>query len=366
MGLKKILLINWRDNHNPEAGGAEVYYHEIFKRIARQGRYAITVLTHAYPGAPAEEDMDGLRVVRRGSRLLFNYAVIPFVRRRAASFDLIIEDINKIPFFTPLYCKKPRLHLVMHFFGKAIFRELSFPMALYVYAAERLVPGVYRRERFVAISKSTRDEIVAFTRDESRVRVVEPGIDTERYAPGPKASPPFLLYLGRLKRYKNVDFLIQCFPQLLSRFPDLRLEIGGTGDDGKRLSAMITGLNLKESVHLLGFIPEAEKKRLLQSAALFVNPSAKEGWGITSIEAALSGTASVASRVPGLQDSVVHDRTGLLFKYGDRNDFIGQVSALLSDPQRRRRMEEEAVAFAGKFSWDSMAEKMAAVLDGVL
>ncbi|MFH1761755.1 MAG: glycosyltransferase family 1 protein, partial [bacterium] len=100
MGPKRILLINWRDIKNPEAGGAEVYYHEIFKRLACSDKYDITVLSHYYNGAQRYEDFEGIHIIRKGSRSFFNYSVIPFVRTNGHKYDLIMEDINKIPFFT--------------------------------------------------------------------------------------------------------------------------------------------------------------------------------------------------------------------------------------------------------------------------
>ena len=71
MEKKKILLINWRDIKNPEAGGAELYFHEIFKRINTRN-YEVTVLSHSVKGLPAEEVVDGMRTIRTGNKFLFN------------------------------------------------------------------------------------------------------------------------------------------------------------------------------------------------------------------------------------------------------------------------------------------------------
>ncbi|MBN1307358.1 MAG: glycosyltransferase family 4 protein, partial [Chitinispirillaceae bacterium] len=226
--MKRILLINWRDIKNPEAGGAEIYYHEIFRRIAAKG-CAITVLAHRFRDAPEREEVDGITVIRRGSKFLFNFAIIPFLLRNRARFDLVVEDLNKIPFFTPLYLRCPRLHLVMHFFGAEIFREALFPAALYIYFMEKLAALCYRGELFVAISESTAREIERFPVPRHRIGIVEPGVDTSFYRPVcPKADPPVLAYLCRLMKYKNVQFIIRALPLLQKSIPDLSLEIGGT------------------------------------------------------------------------------------------------------------------------------------------
>ena len=154
MANKKILLINWRDIKNPEAGGAELYFHEIFKRLNTRG-YDVTVLAHKVKGMPDEEVVDGMRTIRIGSKFLFNYSAFLYARKHQKEYDLIVEDLNKIPFFTPMGTKSKRLHMVMHFFRKSIFREAFFPFALYVYLMERAVALFYKKENFLAISQST-------------------------------------------------------------------------------------------------------------------------------------------------------------------------------------------------------------------
>ena len=360
---RKILLINWRDIRNPEAGGAEVYYHQIFRRIAG-AQWQVDVLAHAFAGGAAAEVVDGIRVIRRGSRGLFNYGVRAFVRARQNDYDLIIEDLNKLPFFTPLYVTRPRLHMVMHFFGTSIFREAVFPVATYVYLFERLMAQVYRGERFVAISGSTRDDILRLVRKVKDVDVVEPGIDTAFYHPAvPKSETPLLVTVTRLKKYKNVQFLIDTLPRVRQRVGDVRLAVAGGGDYLDALRARAARAGVADAVTFMGRVTEEQKRELLSRATLFVNPSAKEGWGITTIEAAMCGTTSVASDVAGLRDSVRDGETGVLFPYNDAEAFVERVSSLLRDPQRRTVLETRAREHAASLNWEHMAGRMVTVLE---
>ncbi len=360
---RKILLINWRDIRNPEAGGAEVYYHEIFRRLP-DAEWQVDVLAHAYRGGAAEETVDGVRVLRQGSRGLFNYRVPSFVRAHQNEYDLIIEDINKLPFFTPLYVSRPRLHMVMHFFGTAIFREAAFPAALYVYLFERLIPLAYRNERFVAISGSTAHEIRSLVGRVKRVDVIEPGVDPAFYRPSaPKSSTPLLVTVTRLKKYKNVQFLIDTLPALRERVPGTQLVVAGGGEYLDALRERAARRGVAQFVSFAGRVSEEEKRDLLSRATLFVNPSAKEGWGITTIEAAMCGTTSVASDVAGLCDSVQDGKTGVLFPYNDTTVFVERTSALLCDHERRRALEVNAREYAFSLTWGQMAERMAAVLE---
>jgi len=356
--VKKILLINWRDIKNPEAGGAEIYYHEIFKRLATKG-YSITVLSHTFAGAPAEETIDGLRVIRMGSKLLFNYQIIRWLLKFQNNFNLIIEDLNKIPFFTPLYITRPRLHLAMHFFGTEIFREAFFPLALYVFLMEKLAAIIYRKERFVAISESTASDLERFPVPRSNISIVEPGINTSYFhTVCPKADPPVIAHVGRLMKYKNVQFVIACLPDLIKHSPGLTFHIGGFGDYRGHLEKLASSLGVADRVTFLGRISEDEKRILLSKATFFVNPSAKEGWGINNIEANLCGTVSLSNNVHGLRDSVIDNVTGLLYKPDNKADFIAKAIVLLTDGNKRTAMEAAALKRARGLDWDEIAKAM--------
>ena len=117
-----ILVINWQDIKNPLGGGAEVHLHEIFKRIAAMG-HQVTLLCCKYPGLPDEDILDGINIFRRGNRNFFNYAV-PFQYwklKKKYQFDIVIDDINKIPFYTPHFVKEPVIGIIHHLFGSSIF-----------------------------------------------------------------------------------------------------------------------------------------------------------------------------------------------------------------------------------------------------
>ena len=120
----KILILNWQDIRNPLAGGAEVHLHEIFCRIVQQG-HSVTLFCSSYPGSAPEETIKGIRVVRRGGRYTFNFRLLwhYLTRLRKESYDVVVDDMNKIPFFTPAYIRRPLTVVVHHLFDKSIFLE---------------------------------------------------------------------------------------------------------------------------------------------------------------------------------------------------------------------------------------------------
>ncbi|HYU90568.1 MAG TPA: glycosyltransferase family 4 protein, partial [Gemmatimonadales bacterium] len=221
----RILLVNWNDRENPHAGGAETHLHEIFGRLARGG-HAIDLVSSGWPGAPRDAELDGLRVHRSGGRHSFALRARGVVRRllRANRYDVVVEDINKLPLFLPGLTDRPFCALVPHLFGATAFREASWPIAGVVWAAERPIPWAYRRAWFHAISESTRDDLVRRGVPRERIEVIYPGVDATWYAPDaaePRSREPTFLYVGRLKRYKGVEIALRALALARQARPDL-------------------------------------------------------------------------------------------------------------------------------------------------
>jgi glycosyltransferase involved in cell wall biosynthesis len=365
-----VVAVNFRDPTHPEAGGAELHLEEILLEAVRRGA-RVTWLVSGYPGAEPDDTHRGMRIVRRGSWWNFNL-IVPGVLRREFSDpapDLVIEDINKVPCFTPLWTRSPVAVIVPHLFGGAAFQEASFPVALYVVLLEALIPVVYRRSRFVVISESTRDDLARRGIAPERVTVVHCGMNHEAHRVDPavsKAARPTVLFVGRLRRYKGVDWLLRSLPAVRSRLPDTRLVVIGDGPDRARLEAQAARLAVLDAVEMLGFVSQAEKARRLSEAWVLVQPSPKEGWGLTVVEAGACGTAVVAADSPGLRDSVRSDETGLLVPFGDDAALAAALVRVLGDAALRERLAAAGVAWARRFTWPQCARaSLEALLAGV-
>ena len=365
----KILLVNWNDRENPQAGGAEIHLHELFGRIASSGRgHDVHLIASGWPGCAPRAVVDGMQVTRVGGRHSFALRGRGAVRRalRAQPFDVVIEDINKLPLSLPMLTSLPFVAIVPHLFGTTAFTEASPPMATVVWAAELPIPWIYRRAAFHAISESTRDDLVRRGVSKERIVVIHPGVDSQAYRPDPatpRAAHPTFLYLGRLKRYKGVEFALRALAIARAARPDMTLDICGQGDDRPRLERLAGALGLRDAVRFLGYVPEEEKKRLLRRAWAVVFPSPKEGWGITNVEAAASGTPALASDSAGLRESVQHQITGYLVPHGDAQGLADRMLALAADPAAVERLGRAARTFAEGLSWDAAARATVAHIE---
>jgi glycosyltransferase involved in cell wall biosynthesis len=318
------------------------------------------LLCSGWPGGAPRAVVDGIEVERIGTRNSFTLLGRGAVRRalRAESPDIVVEDINKVPLFLPGLTSRPFVAIVPHLFGETAFKEASFPAASFVWLMERPIPLAYRRAAFHVISDSTRDDLITRGIRPGKIRVIQPGIDSAELTPDPagvRTAQPSFLYVGRLRRYKGVETAIRALAILHRSCPEAGLDIAGRGDDQPRLESLARELGVSASVRFHGFVPEPVKRSLLRAAWANVFPSAKEGWGITNVEAAACGTPSLASDSPGLRDSVRHGETGFLVPHGNAEALAARMQELAADPALVARLGASARRFAESLTWDAAA-----------
>ena len=357
-------MVNWQDRHNPNAGGAEEHLHQIFGRLARRG-HRITLLCSGWDGSDRTAEIDGIRVYRTGRRYTFNLSA-PFCHERRLGgerFDVVVEDLNKVPMLSPLWAPAPlHLLLVHHLFGTTAFREANPGLAAATWLFERIIPAVYRGLPCVAVSESTRQDLVQRGLRSVDIGVIRNGVELDRLKPAEARYPsPTIVYLGRLKRYKRVDLILKAVARLRRRGTGLNLIVAGKGDARRGLEATAEGLGIAEQVRFAGFVSEEEKAELLSRSWAHVLTSPKEGWGIVSMEASASGTPTIASDSPGLRETVRHGETGYLVPHGEV-DALAEALERVMKLEDCNRLGRAARSMAEEHSWGAMADSFEELL----
>ena len=354
--MERILVLNWQDRDNPQAGGAEEHVHQVFGRMAARG-YEVTLLATGFPECEPRVRLDGIDVHRTGGRYSFSFAAPLYYRRylRHERWDVVVDNLNKVPLFSPWWVSAPVVPLVHHLFGLTAFRQASLPLATATWLMERPLPLVYRGQPTIAVSQSTRDDLRArWLR--APIEVIPVGVDTSHCTPHPEGREtprPTLLYLGRLKRYKGVDLLVRAVAALARHGLHVDFLIAGAGDGRPRIERLVGDLRVDDRVIFLGFVDDRTKIDLMRTSWVHGLTSPKEGWGITVLEAGACGTPSVASDSPGLREAVQDGKTGLLVPHGDVDALAGAIRGLVTDRALRLRLGAEARRYAESLSWDA-------------
>ena len=361
----QILVFNWRDIRHPEAGGAEVNIHEQAKRWVKWG-HRVTLFTARSKGHKFRDNIDGIEVFRAGGRFTVYvwaiFAYLLFLRRHA---DVILDIENGIPFFTPFFSLKPKALLMHHLHQEQFLVELGpFFGRVGRFMERYLVPILYRKSKIIAVSQSTanRKRQALFRGHKLRIEVIYNGLDHSLYVSrNEKFREPTIIYLGRIKAYKRLPRLTAMMPTVRLQVPDAMLLIAGDGDALGEVEAAVERQAAKNFVCFVGRVSEEEKIDLLQRAWVAATPSMNEGWGVTVIEANACGTPAVAFRVPGLDESIAHGKSGLLAESDE--EFAQHLVSILNDPKLRQKLSEGAVEWAAAFDWDETARKMLKALE---
>lgn len=354
----RILMFNWRDTRHVWAGGAEQYIHQIAKRWVAEG-HKVTVFCGNDTKCPRNEVIDGVQMVRRGGfYMVYVWALLYYVFRFRGNFDVVVDSENGIPFFTPLFVRVPKILLIHHVHQDVFRANLWYPLAmLATFLETKCMPFLYRHVPVITVSQSSKQELNRIGIGDARILpIVHPGIETHRYSAHLKTAEPSVLYLGRLRPYKNVDVLLKAFGEVLKHVPEARLTIAGEGVSKRSLEHLTEQLGIRHAVRFAGRVSEERKIELLGAHWVMAQPSSIEGWGITVIEANACGTPVIASNVNGLRDSVVDGKTGLLVPAGDVPAWAQALTRVITDAHHRTELTNGALSWASYFDWDASAD----------
>lgn len=372
MAKLRILVLQWRDVENPASGGAERVLYFILKELVTLG-YDVIKIAPRFSGCKRIEVLNGIKIVRIGQKYsVYILAVIYYLIHLKRNVDFVIDVVTGVPWFTPLYVKKPKLAIIYHLGRKETFFSefptteglIGYFLAAVGWLAERTLPILYKAVPFVTLSQDTKGDLVNMGLDEKWITVVQEGIDLSLLKPGELKSPfPHMIYIGRLTRSKGVNFLIQSMKLVVVAVPEAKLSIVGRGHLENELKKTAQRLGIEKSIVFHGYLPEDEKIELLRKAHVLVMPSFREGWATPVIEANACGTPAVGTDAIGVRSTIRENVTGFLVPYGNTKMLADRVVRLLTDDELRNKMRLVAIAWAKKFDRKKMVPRFAALLE---
>jgi len=353
----KILWLTWKDRKNPLAGGAELVNEELAKRLVKDG-HEVIFLVAGFKGAEKKEIIDGYKVIRLGNRWTVYWQAFCYYQKNLKNWaDLVIDEVNTIPFFAKFYVKEENILFVHQLCRQIWFYEMFFPLNLIGYLIEPIYLWLLKDRLVITISNSSKNDLIKHGFKEERIKIItlgteiEPVKDLENIE---KYNCPTVLSLGSIRPMKNTGRIVKAFEYAKTKIPDLKLIIAGDSNSvyGKKVLDYISQSKNKKDIEYLGRVNQEKKIELMQKCHLICVASIKEGWGLIVTEANSQGTPAVVYNVDGLRDSVKNNITGLICEQNTTADLGMDIVNIFRNKENYPEMRQKAWEWSKEINFE--------------
>ena len=349
-------------------GGVQVHVRDLAETLIERG-HEVSVLTPVEdPATLPSYAVDGGRpraIPYNGSvaRLTLGVKATARVRRwiRDGDFDVLHVHEPLAPSLGGLACWAARGPIVATVHSSI---ERSRVLATGYYLAQTVLEKV---SAIIAVSEHARRTLVDHVGADAVL--IPNGVRVERFSAAPPLrdwGAPTVLFLGRLdEKRKGLAVLLEAYPLLRQRIPDLLLVLVGPGDPDEVLADV--GPALRAGIVCLGRVDDEAKASALVSADVYVAPHiGGESFGIVLLEAMAAGTPVVASDLDAFERVLDGGRCGVTFPVGDHVALADAVGSLLDDPAKRRELAERGRQRAAVYDWSAVSEDVLHVYESVV
>jgi glycosyltransferase involved in cell wall biosynthesis len=356
----KLLLLNWKDVEHPKVGGAELIVHYFAQELVKAG-HEVTLVCSSFPGAKPETEIDGVRIIRRGSLYTVFWHAYRYYKQLKEKPDFVIEHINTIGWMTPLYVPAEKRRAYLNQLAQAVWMyEFPWPLSWIGFVMERLQYLLYKTTTFLCYSQSTQDNLISYGIPAENIRQFTMGLDHTRYVPGEKKTKyPLFLFVARLVSMKRPRLCFEAFLEVLKKHPEAKFVFIGQGPEQFFINQAIYDHEVQRSVKVItnAFFVDKKSKdpkvTYMQQAWAHVLPSVKEGWGMVVTETAACGTPSIVSNVSGLRDSVQDGKSGVILSENpSKYELAEAMIRIIEDEPLRQKLSAGAIKWAKNFEWE--------------
>jgi glycosyltransferase involved in cell wall biosynthesis len=361
----------------PWYGGIETHVREISKRLIRLGLDVRILTTDPTNKLPKEELIDGIAISRFHS-FTFNEVHFFAPRLYSALMDLKDADLIHIHDYQDLPdlvlaltygCNRKPFVLTPHFhpMGGSTWRTIA-KKAYNLSLGKRIMQ---KADVVIAVSEYEKQLLQRkFGLQNYKVKYIPNGVDIKKIEniERKNVENKVILYVGRLEKYKGVQFLLKSFYKIKEDIPTSQLLIVGVGPYKNNLVRIANRLKIIGDVKFLENVPEKELMKLYCASSLFVMPSRYEAFCIALIEAMACGLPVIATKVGGMKELIKPNETGFLIDYPPNENLLAElIISLLEDPDTSRRIGEKAREYVlNKFSWSVVVQHLFTLYRNIL
>lgn len=367
-----ILIYNWRDIKNPLSGGAEILTHEMAKRWVND-HHRVTWFSSSFENAKKKEIIDGVNIVRSGKpdlRYLFNSvhfkAFLFYLKNKHKKFDVVIDEVHGIPFFTPLYVKEPIVVLICEVAKDIWDKMFRFPWNLIGKNSEYLILQLYKRRNVLTISESTRKDLLDYGFKSNLIKIIPMGINRTISKNSIKEKDLTLIFVARVNKMKGIEDAIESVYFIKKTVKTVKLWVVGKGETSyiKKLKDKINALGLRNNITFFGFVSDDKKFELMSRSHFIVTTSIREGFGLIIPEANSVETPVVSYNSPGLRD-IVNRNNGYIIKSNKPEDLAKVIIRVYKDKKLFNNLKKTAKQESLKYDWDNTAKKSMQIIKSI-
>jgi len=356
----KILWFSWKDITHPEAGGAEFLGDKMSAELVKDGHEVIHIVG-GYKNCAKKQKHNGYTIVRLGNKFTVYWEAFRYYQKNLKGWaDVIIEEINTIPFMTQWYAKERRTLLIYQLCREIWFYQLFFPLNLIGFLVEPIYLWLLRNNKVLTESNSTKVDLMRYGFQEKNISIFPIFTDMVPIK-SLKEKKPYdhftILSFGAIRSMKRTLHQIQAFEFAKKQIPELQMKIAGkpVGEYGTKVLEYIKNSPYKDDIEYLGRVTREQKIELLQKSHVILVTSVKEGWGLIVTEAASQGTPAIVYNVDGLRDSVEDGKTGIVSNVRLTQKAISQaIMSLFHDRRQYVAMSTRSIESAGSYAKKSM------------
>lgn len=362
-----ILILNWRDTKNPKSGGAEIITLEHAKAWVKRG-HKVTWFTSRFKESKKTEEIEGIKIFRWGNSLTVYFLAPFFYCLSKEKFDVVVDEIHGLPFFTPTYVRKPKIAFIHEVADEIWDYMYPFPINIIGKLIEPLYFRLYRNIYFWTDANSTIDDLEKHgIKRKNCIAISCPINNKSLNKPMQKEKNPTFIFVSRVVKMKGIEEVIRAFFYVVLKNKNAKLWIVGDGDKVyvDELKEMMREYDISKSVRFFGQVSENKKLELMKKAHVLLHASVKEGWGLVVIEAASQATPAVVYNVSGLKDSVKDNETGLVLKENSAKEMANLALDLLENKAKYKRFQKNCLEWAKSLTWEDATAKSLKLLEEV-
>ncbi len=365
----KILWFTWKDKINPLAGGAEAVNEALAEKLVQDGHEVILIVA-GFKNALPEEIINGYKVIRLGNRWTVYWQAYKYYKKYLIGWaDLVIDEINTIPFGCKFYVREKNIILCYQLCRQIWFYQMFFPLNLIGYLLEPFYIWLLHDKVVLTESESTKKDLQKHGYKKNNIYVFNIGLEIEpaKDLTASKAVEPTILSLGNIRNMKRCLHIIKAFEIAKQKIFTLKLAIAGDASAkyGKKVLDYVNKSKFKNSINYFGKVSTEKKLELMQKSHLICVTSVKEGWGIIVTEANSQGTPSIVYDIDGLRDAVKNNETGIICEKNTPQDLAISIINLLNDNEKYITLRLQAWQWSKQFNYNNSYQRFIEILNKI-